>query len=697
MSPGSYKTLLSLLFLLLPLAQTQDRHIQMELNTRNLKSSASKSKSKSMAKILEEEEEEEDEAEDLSLSCGCFFCAMKQPDARLRRASVAAFFRELPYSEEVDDGGAVAAVWRTAMDAPDDPELPSLGAIRCMSLLLARALDDAAWRCRPQNASLPYYAAHVLGSYTIRSSAHAELAVAAGAVGPLLALLGGAMTWVERRAAARALGHLASYDATFPAVARHAAEAVPLAVRAASTCVADVYASYVALAPSERPKYQRELLTRGLVGDAAEDRKAEEWASQLQCWSLYFLSCLASRDPSCHATICQDRAFLRELCRMWGGLANGDSPAGVGLLRLLCRSAVGRGAIAACPDALSGLCDLARSSDDWQYMAIDCLLLLLDDRDTWHAVADATAPCLVDLAELRRLGPRPRLGDAITSALLIDDDEHVHHGREIGAAAIEAIARLREKKIERKEREEAMSTDELLQRKLLAKEKKRQGNDMFWHGEVDRAIELYTEALDLCPLSGRRDRLVLYSNRAQCRLARREADAAASDATRALSLARPANAHARSLWRRAQTYDMKGGMARESLLDCLAFAGAWLDGRKHGRKPAAARGRGENQMKKLPYCVARMIGKQMSATGLFSGVSTEDGNVGRGDRMPRCSDGGDDGDDYEKDDGGDECDHDGSEEEFYETELRFCRSGSGLPIMAGETWSSRLTRRKKKM
>jgi hypothetical protein len=646
----------------------------MDIATASLQSSTSKSKSKAMAKIVEEEEED-NEAEDLSLSCGCFFCAMKQPDARIRRASVAAFFRELPYSED-EDGGAVAVVWRAAMEAPDDSELPSLGAIRCMTLLLARALEDAAWRCRDQNASVPYYAAHALGSYTIRSSAHAELAVAAGAVRPLLAILGGAMTWVEQRAAARALGHLASYDATFPAVARHAAEAVPLAVRAASTCVGDVYASYVALAPSKRPKYQRDLLTRGLAGggvDAAEDRKAEEWASQLQCWSLYFLSCIASRDPSSHVLICQDAVFLRDLCRMWGGLANGDSPAGVGLLRLLCRSTVGRGAIAACPDALAGLCNLARSSDDWQYMAIDCLILLLDDRDTWHAVADATAPCLVDLAELRRLGPRRRLGDAITSALLMDDDyDQVHLGRELGAEAREAVARLREFKIERKEKEGSMPRDELLRRKLLAKEKKRQGNDMFLHGEVDMAIELYTEALELCPLSMRRERLVLHSNRAQCWLARREADAAASDATRALSLARPANAHARSLWRRAQAYDMKGGMARESLLDCLAFAGAWLDGRKHGRQPAAARGA---NLKKLPYCVARMIGKQMSLTGLFADVSAGGGKVTMDDRMARCSDGDDDSNDEKNDDTVDDCDHDGSEDEFYETELRFCRSG----------------------
>ncbi|KAF8673697.1 hypothetical protein HU200_048446 [Digitaria exilis] len=652
------------------------------MSTRSKQSSNSKGKAKTMAKILEEEQEEE-ETEDFfsSSNCGCFLCAIKQPDARLRRANLADFFRELPYCD--DDGqssscaAAVAAVWRAAMAAPDDPELPSLGAIRAMSLLLARSLADGTWRRRGDNVVVPYYAAHAIGSFTIRSAAHAELAVAAGALRPLIALLGGAMTWVEQRAAARALGHLASYDATFPAVARLAGEAVPIAVRAASTCVADVYSSFVAVAPARRrPKYQRELMACGGGGLAGEeeDRKAEEWASQLQCWSLYFLSCLASRDVSSHAMICQDAVFLRELSRMWGGLANGDSPAGVGLLRILCRSPVGRGAIAACRDALSSLCDLARSSDDWQYMAVDCLLLLLDDGETWHAVADATAACLVDLVDLRHLGPRRRLGDAIATALLRDDDGHVGGGRELGVEAKEAIRSLRETKVERKEREEAMSRDELMKREIIAKEKKRLGNDSFLHGDVERAIDLYTEALELCPLSRRRERLVLHSNLAQCRLARRDAGAAVSDATRALSLARPANAHARSLWRRAQAYDMKG-MARESLLDCLAFAGAWLDRRRRRKHTAAARGASANP--KLPYCVARMISKQMSVTGLFAGVTMNGADrVGVDDCMPGCSENGD-GDDEDDDEDDDRDDDDESEEEFGGNAglVKICTSG----------------------
>ncbi|GJN08712.1 hypothetical protein PR202_ga26665 [Eleusine coracana subsp. coracana] len=300
-------------------------------------------------------------------------------------------------------------------------------------------------------------------------------------------------------------------------------------------------------------------------------------------------------------------------------------------------------------------------------MAVDCLLLLLDDRDTWRAVADATASRLVDLAEVRQLGPRKRIGDAIASALLLLDVDRVE---ELGFEAKEAIAELRKMKVERKEEEEGMPGDELLRREALAKEKRRQGNDRFVDGDVDKAIELYTQALDLCPLSRRTERLVLYSNRAQCRLARRDADAAASDATRALALARPANAHARSLWRRAQAYDMKG-MARESLLDCLAFAGAWLDRRRRKRRPARG---GGSVNPKLPYCVARMISKQMSVTGLFAAMAKTNGDKqlggGGGDRMLRCDDDDDDGDDEDDPD-----DDGGSEEELSDDGLKICTSG----------------------
>ncbi|RWV83143.1 hypothetical protein GW17_00055293 [Ensete ventricosum] len=87
-------------------------------------------------------------------------------------------------------------------------------------------------------------------------------------------------------------------------------------------------------------------------------------------------------------------------------------------------------------------------------------------------------------------------------------------------------------------------------------------------------------------------------------------DAAISDATRALALARPANGHAKSLWRRSQAYDMKG-MAKESLMDSIMFVNMLMDSDK-------------GKERKLPYYAARMINKQMTAAGLFAGLASWD-------------------------------------------------------------------------
>ncbi|XP_064958065.1 uncharacterized protein LOC135608930 [Musa acuminata AAA Group] len=540
----------------------------------------------------------------------CFFCAIKEPDPRLRQPAVASFFDEMPYRDDESGVLVLSALWNIAMTRPDDPELPSLGALRCMSLLIARAIAEPAWLLRHQNIYVPYYAAHVLGSYTIHLPELAELAIDAGAVPPLLDLLRGSLTWVEQRVAVRALGHLASYDSTFPAVAQHAEEVVALTMRVASTCLDTVYTEFVAVTPSEREQYHRDLLTRGLGGADMEDRRAEEWASQLQCWSLYLLCCFAYRDQSIHHLLCRDVGFLKDLCRMWGGLVNSDSPAGVGLVRILCRSEAGREAMAGCREVVESLCNLSRSSDDWQYMGVDCLLLLVDDHKTRQMVMEIAAPCLVDLAELQSLSARERIGETITKAVLLDFD---HGAGALGGEAGTAVKFLWELMVERKRREHRMSNKEATERTALAALKKRHGNEKFWSGNVEEATIRYTEALELCPVKMRKERLVLYSNRAQCHLLMQDPDAAISDATRALALARPANGHAKSLWRRSQAYDMKG-MAKESLMDSIMFVNVLMDSEK-GK---------ERKHTKLPYYAARMINKQMTATGLFAGLASWD-------------------------------------------------------------------------
>lgn len=271
----------------------------------------------------------------------------------------------------------MSALWNIAMTRPNDPELPKLGILDCMSRLIRKGLKDRTWLLNDQNVYIPYYAAHVIGSYTMNVEAFAEMAVEAGVVSPLVELLRGRLTWVEQRVAVRALGHLATYKTTFHAV--FSEEVVELAMELSSCCLEIVYTQFIQC-PSKRLSYHCDLLTKGMGGAEMEKRKAEEWASQLQCWSLHILNCFAYRDEFV-PVICKP-GFLNKLPGMWGGLVNENSPASVGLLRILCYHKVGRSFVSDCSGVIDSLCNVARSSDDWQYMAIDCLLLLLQDHHT---------------------------------------------------------------------------------------------------------------------------------------------------------------------------------------------------------------------------------------------------------------------------------------------------------------------------
>ncbi|PPR97861.1 hypothetical protein GOBAR_AA22799 [Gossypium barbadense] len=426
----------------------------------------------------------------------CFFCIMKEPDTSLRRSCLATCFNEMSVINRDDQQHVLvlSGLWNIAMAQPDDPEFISLGIFDCMVSLLEKGTNDRSWLFRGQNIYIPYYAAHVIGSYTMNKVEFAEKAVVAGVIPPLMELLRGKISWVEQRVAVRALGHLASYERTFEAVAAYEEELVRLTMNLASTCLDQVYTKFVGVKDdNKRSKYHCDLLTRGVGGLEMENRKAEEWASQLQCWSLYLLNCFACKERSLNL-IC-NQGFLVDLCGMWGGLVNHSSPAGVGLIRILCYSKYGRQNISESKQVLENLCHLSRSSDDWQYMGIDCLLLLLKDIDTRYKVIEIVTMFLIDLVELKSLGDRSNL---------------------------------------------------------------------------EEAIKMYNEALDTCPLKLRKERMVLYSNRAQCYLLLRDPDAAIRDSTRALCLSNPTNSHGKSLWRRSQAYDMKG-LAKESLMDCIMF------------------------------------------------------------------------------------------------------------------------------
>ncbi|KAK9165896.1 hypothetical protein Scep_001087 [Stephania cephalantha] len=561
-------------------------------------------------KYLREEEEEDPTC---SNPC-CFFCTMKQSDPTIRSSRLAKCFKEMPLFDDEEHVLVLSGLWNIAMTHPDDPEFPSLGIFECMASFIHKALTNPDWLLKDQNIYIPYYAAHIIGSYTMNKPEFAEKAAKSGVIPPLLDLLRGKLTWVEQRVAVRALGHLASYDRTIEYVAKFETEVVESSMNLASTCLDVVYTNLIRIKSEERKsrrlvKYQCDLLTRGaIVGVEMENRKAEEWASQLQCWSIHLLNCFAMKNlPKSVSLICNkdnNFSFLKDLCSMWGGLINKSSPAGFGLIRILCYSKTARRSVAESKQVVQSLCNLSRSSDDWQYIGIDCLLLLLQDPETKSKVIGIAAPFLMDLIEIRALRGRTRVGDSIARSLL-------YTYKSKSNVKDEALMKIWDLKIERKSREGSMSSEELKQRWVSAELLKQQGNERFWFGEVEAAMAKYTDALDLCPLKMRKERVVLYSNRAQSHLLVRNADAAISDCTRALSLCDPVNSHAKSLWRRSQAYDMKG-MARESLMDCIVFVD--VNGRMKSGKDARI---------KVPYYAARMISKQMSATWLFSAARSK--------------------------------------------------------------------------
>ncbi|TYI56620.1 hypothetical protein E1A91_D11G224100v1 [Gossypium mustelinum] len=538
----------------------------------------------------------------------CFFCTMNEPEHSVRRAKLSQCFKEMPLRDDQEHVLVLSGLWNISMTQPDDPEFPALGIFECMAKLIHRGIIDQNWLLRGQNIYIPYYAAHIIGSYTMDNPQFAEKAVKSGVVLPLMELLRGKMSWVEQRVAVRALGHLASHEKTFEAVVVHEVEVISLAMEIASNCLEVVYKEFVGIKARKRPKYHCDLLTRGVGELELQSRKAEEWASQLQCWSLYLLNCFASKER-CLNLICNTE-FLNNLCGMWGGLVNLTSPAGIGLLRTLCSSKTGRENVANSRQVMESICNVSRSSDDWQNMAIDCLLLLLKDPETRYGVIDIAASSLVDLVELRSLGESKMVGETICQTLL-QDYYKIKFGflKLKSQEAEKALEELWELRVENIKRDKLMSEQDMKERQVLVGKLKKQGNKKFWTGKIEKACKIYSKALELCPLNFRKERIVLYSNRAQCYLLLKNPAAAISDTTRALCLSGTVSPHSKSLWRRSQAYDMKG-LAKESLMDCLMFINSRIKS-EHTKRV------------RIPYYAARMINKQMNATWLFANAKSK--------------------------------------------------------------------------
>jgi hypothetical protein len=129
-------------------------------------------------------------------------------------------------------------------------------------------------------------------------------------------------------------------------------------------------------------------------------------------------------------------------------------------------------------------------------------------------------------------------------------------------------------------------------------------------------VTKYTEALALCPLKTRKKRVVIYSNRAQCHLLPQNPYLEISDTTRALSISNPVNSHSKSLWRRAQAYDMKV-LTNESLLDAIMFI----------NECSILNTYTDKKYVKVPYYAAQMVRQQIHAAWLFIDDAQKHGNI----------------------------------------------------------------------
>ncbi|XP_059219702.1 tetratricopeptide repeat protein 1 [Stomoxys calcitrans] len=103
-----------------------------------------------------------------------------------------------------------------------------------------------------------------------------------------------------------------------------------------------------------------------------------------------------------------------------------------------------------------------------------------------------------------------------------------------------------------KEKEKSMTHEELEANKEKAQQMKLKANELFKNNEAEQAIDIYTEALGICPTTYTKDRAVLYGNRAAAKIKIENKKPAIEDCTKAIELWPE---YVRALLRRAKLYE----------------------------------------------------------------------------------------------------------------------------------------------
>lgn len=100
--------------------------------------------------------------------------------------------------------------------------------------------------------------------------------------------------------------------------------------------------------------------------------------------------------------------------------------------------------------------------------------------------------------------------------------------------------------------EKELSAEQLEANKEKANKLKLEGNELFKNDEAERAVTLYTEALNICPSINSKERAILFCNRAAAKMKLDANKAAIGDCTQAIQL-HPV--YVRALLRRAKLYE----------------------------------------------------------------------------------------------------------------------------------------------
>lgn len=86
------------------------------------------------------------------------------------------------------------------------------------------------------------------------------------------------------------------------------------------------------------------------------------------------------------------------------------------------------------------------------------------------------------------------------------------------------------------EKEKSMTPEELEANKEKADNMKLEANALFKNNQAEEAIDLYTEALKICPLKASKERAVLFGNRAAAKIKLDSKKTAIDDCSKAIEL-----------------------------------------------------------------------------------------------------------------------------------------------------------------